>query len=347
MLLQDAIKLAAKFVDKRKDAPGVMKALRLIPAQGDFPPRLYATDGVVGLLLSVDQDLPNLLLPAAELVKAVQKTASVTRVEAAGFGGAEIHLSEDDGNAVYRFEGFPLADYPGFPALPETYFSLDDEAVRRVSHAAGKEEHKPDYHVLRFRPYIVEAFDGSRMARAELANAWEGLVPVRVFSHWPRKGDAEYVFTQHHAFFRIGDQIRFAPIQTNPQYPKLEELIPKAHDGAWMVVEAAALLAAVQRAGKLSPTAAVQFCFGPDFVLVKAWAEANKVCEVRVEGFPGKILETDCEILLDAKLLEGALRAVATPRLKLCYRGTHQPVRLESGGFVECIWHMRAPQPGV
>lgn len=350
MRLQDAIKLAARFTDKRKDAPEPLKAVRLLPSEGEKPSRLYATDGVTGVLCRVDQPLPNLLLPADMLTRAVHKTISVLRIEAAGFNKAVMHMSGADGDATYQVQGLPLSEFPGYPASPGVYYSFDARAVARVKHAVGKESHKPQYHVVSFRPDFVEAFDLYRMARAELPGQFSGLVPGRVFQNWPKCEEGLYAFTEHHAFFRFDDagHVRFAPLQHIKTYPKLAEVFPDKHDGPWMVLDVKALRSAVERAGKMSPTAAVQFVFGPDFLDVRAWALPGNDCAIKVPGRPGVVAaDTDCRVLLDAKLLDASLKAVATPRVKVCYRGDEQPVRLESAGFVECIMHMRSVQQGV
>jgi DNA polymerase III sliding clamp (beta) subunit (PCNA family) len=352
MLLPDAVKLACRFASKSKvpsgAAPNPLASVRLLSAVGDFPPRLHATDGVVGVLCSVDQPVPNLLLPASELAKAVQAKAQILRIENVGLNHAEIYLSRADGDATYSFEGLPLSEFPGFPVPPESFRPVDIDSVLQVLHSAGKEPHKPRYHVVRLRDDRVEAFDGYRLARAELSNGWAGLLPAHLFDHWPKKQETQYVFTEHHAFFRVGDQLRFSPVLHDKGYPNLEELIPEKYVGPWCVVSRASLLSAVQRAGKLSPTSAVQLCFGVDKLVVKAWAEPGKECKLVLEIRPDRLDNRPCfDLLMSAKLLEESLRVMETPRVKLCYGDANQPVRLESGGFTECIWPMRSSQPGV
>lgn len=348
MQLLDAIKLAARFVDKRKDAPEPLKAVRLFPSEGERPSRLYATDGVTGLLCLVDQPLPSMLLPADTLTRAIPKGVSGLRIEALGYNEAALHVPRSDGGEdIVQMQGLAVSDFPGYPAPPGEYRAFDAVAVGRVVHAIGKEAHKTEYHVVSFRPDFVEAFDLYRMARAELPGTFTGLVPGRVFSYWPKCDEGFYAFSTHHAFFRFDDHVRFAPLQNLPKYPNLGELIPEKHDGPWLVVDVASLRSAVERAGKMSPTNAVQFGFGPDFLDVRSWAKPGNDCVIKVCGRPGVVEAVACQVLLDAKLLEASLRAVTTPRVKVCYRGNDQPVRLESGGLTECIWHMRSLQPGV
>ena len=63
MKLKMAIERAVKFCPRGKNTPATLKAVRMVPAYGEFPARLYSTAGHIGVLVDVECDLPNALIP--------------------------------------------------------------------------------------------------------------------------------------------------------------------------------------------------------------------------------------------------------------------------------------------
>jgi DNA polymerase III sliding clamp (beta) subunit (PCNA family) len=353
MLLKEAIQRAAKFIDKGKEAPPIMRALRFIPAYQGMPARVYATNGAVGIILDVGQELPNMALPADPLVKLCKDITGVVSIEDKGNAKAAITVAGKAANdqSTYTLDGLPPSEFPGFPAVPATFNALNPyqwSVIQKVVHAAGKDVAKPELMNVNFRPTVVEATDRSRVARAEIAGPWAGLVPAQLFQNWPKTGNVECVFTDYHCFWKIEDELRFAIIQRSEKYPALEKLIPENHEGWWMVVDVKSLAETVKKAADMSPTASVVLDFGIMGLTIRSHAREGIDFESKLEGrmgIPGGCNAQYTEMLLDGKLLRDALKVVETPKVKLCYGKSQEPLRLESGGLIECLWPMLASQP--
>lgn len=353
MLLKEAIQRTAKFIDKGKEAPAVMRALRFIPAFEGMPARLYATNGTVGIIVDVGQELPNMVLPAEPLVKLCKDITGVVSIEDKGNAKAAITVAGKAANdqSTYTLEGLPPGDFPGFPAVPEKFSLLNDyqwHIIQKVVHAAGKDATKPELMNINFRPTVVEATDRARVARAEIAGPWAGLVPAQLFKYWPKSGSVECVFTDYHCFWKVEEELRFAFIQQSEKYPKLEKLIPEDHEGWWMIVDVKSLAETVKKAADMSPTASVVLDFGIMGITVRAHAREGVDFEAKLEGrmgIPGGQNAQYTEMLLDGKMLGEALKVVDTPKVKLCYGKPQEPLRLESGGLIECLWPMLSTQP--
>lgn len=354
LLLKEAIKRAARFIDRGKEAPPILKALRFIPEHGGFPARLYATNGVAGILVDVGQPLPNMALPAEPLVKLCKDTHQILSITDNGYNKASITTVGKIANdqSVYTLDGLPPSEFPGFPAVPATFNDVPQWwVVHKVVHAAGKDDSKPELRNVHFRPTTVEATDRSRVARAEVAGSWSGLVPAQVFKNWP-KGPVSMAFTEFYSFWKVDSELRFAMIQKCEKYPDLEKLIPEEHHDWWMAVDVASLTETVKKASDMSPTASVVLDFGPMGVTVRAFTCAGVGFESHLKGrcgIPTGENSLSTEMLLNGKLLVEALKVVETPKVRLCYAGSleDKPLRLESGGYVECLWPMLSVQPGA
>lgn len=353
MLLVEALQRAGKFVDKGKEALPILKSLRFIPAYNGMPARLYATNGVVGILVDVDQPLPNMVLPAEPLIKLCRDTTAVIGVENQGNAQALVTVTGKaaKGAALYTLQGLPPSEFPGFPAIPERFHRIQDYqwwSLQRVVHAAGKNKAEAELMNISFRPTAIEATDRSRVARAEVSGPWSGLVPSQLFQHWPKSGDVFCVFTEYYCFWRVGQELRFAIIQRSEKYPNLEKIIPEVHDGWWMVMNVRPLMETVKRAFSMSPTASVVLDFGLMGLTVRAHSKKGTEFTSQLSGklgVPSGRTAQFTEILLDGKLLWEALRAFDTPKVRLCFGEAREPLRLESGNVVECLWPMLASQP--
>jgi DNA polymerase III sliding clamp (beta) subunit (PCNA family) len=354
MLLKDAIKRAAKFIDKTKDGPMVGKSLRLIPKHGEMPNRLYATNGLVGILVDVVQDLPNLVLPADALVKSVRDTRVISKIEDRGMNRAEVttvgKAASDE--AVYSLQGLPPSEFPGFPAMPETFHTVTYwEHVSKVIHAASKDADKPELCNVHFRPTVVEATDKVRIARTEISGPWAGLVPAEVFKDWPKKyeGEVSCAFTEYHSFWKVGDEIRFGFIQKDDKYPDLAHLIPEEHEGPWVNLNVKSLIETVKKAADLSPMNAAVLDFGLMGVTIRAWSKEELAFVAELKGsnhLPGGKGFEGCQLLVSGKALVEALKVIETPKVRLCYQSSQHPLRLESSTHVECLWPMLSENPG-
>lgn len=354
MLLKDAIQRTGKFIDKGKEAPPILRALRFIPPYQGQPARVYATNGVVGVIADVGQELPNMALPAAPLVKLCKDIRLVATIEDEGNAKASITVVGKASNdrSTYTLDGLAPSEFPGFPSVPEKFTKLTPYqwlSIAKVVHAAGKDISKPELTNVNFRPSVVEATDRVRVARAEVAGPWAGLVPAQLFKNWP-KGEVECAFTAYHCFWRIGgEELRFAVIQHSDQYPVLEKLVPEKHAGWWMTISVKTLAETVKKAADMSPTASIVLDFGLMGLTVRAHAREGVGFEAKLGGaigIPGGCYAQYTELLLDGKMLGEALKVLDTPKVKLCYGKPKEPLRLESGRHIECLWPMLTSQPG-
>jgi hypothetical protein len=353
MLLKEAIQRASKFSAKGKDAPAILRALRLIPSYQGQPARLYAANGMVGVIVDVGQELPNMVLPVDPLVKLCRDITGVVSIEDKGNAKAVITVAGKAARdqSTYTLNGLAPSEFPGFPGVPEKFTRLNRYqwgTIQKVIHAAGKDDAEPEFMNVSFRPTVVEATDRSRAARAEIPGPWFGLVPAQLFKHWPKSEDVACVFTEHACFWKIGEELRFAFIQQSKKYPALEKLIPEIHEGWWMVLERVSLLETVKKAADMSPTASIVLDFGLMGLTVRADAREGVNFEAKLNaglGIPQGQCALYTEILLDGKLLGEALKVMETPRVKLCYGKSGEPLRLESGGLVECLWPMMSSTP--
>lgn len=353
MLLREAIQRTSKFVAKGKEAPAILRALRFIPSYQGQPARLYATNGVVGIIVDVGQELPNMVLPVEPLIKLCREIEGVLSAEDQGNATAVITVSGKAARdrSMYTLKGLAPSEFPGFPGVPEKFTRLDYyqwSMIQKVVHAAGKDETKPDLMNVNFRPVAVEATDEYRVARADIVGPWSGLVPAQLFRHWPKSGSVECAFTEFHSFWKMDSELRFAVTQHSKRYAAIEKLIPEKHDGWWMVLERKSLIELVKKAADMSPTASVFLYFGLMGLTVRADARVGADFEATLNaglGIPQGRCAQYTEILVDGKLLGEALKVMDTPRVKLCYGTSEEPLRLESGGLVECLWPMQPTTP--
>lgn len=349
MLLNDAIQRAAKFIDKRKEAPPILRALRFIPACRGQRARVCAANSTMGIIVEVDQELPNMALPAGPLVKLSRNVVAIKQAEDKGNATALITVlgKADRTQSEYTLAGLAPSEFPGFPAIPEKLHKLSPYqwlAIEKVIHAAGKDLDKPELMNVSFRPTAVEATDHARVARAEVVGHWAGLVPVMLFKHWPKSGMVEYDFGPHHCFWRVGGEIRFAFIQKSDRYPVLDKLIPENHEGWWNTQNVRVLGETVKKAADLSPTASVVLDFGIMGLTVRAHAREGEGFEAKLGGalgIPSGRNMQYTQLLLDGKKLCEALKVMDTPKVRLCYGSVEEPLRLEAGRHIECLWPMR------
>lgn len=349
MLLSDAIQRAAKFVVKKRGAPAILRALRFIPSYQGQPARIFATDGLSGIIVDVGQELPNMVLPVEPLLKLCRNITGIVGMEDKGnaVGVVTVAGKVARDQSVYTLQGLPLGEFPGFPAIPEKFTRLTTHqwaAIQKVVHAAATDESRPALMNVCFRSTAVEAFNRWLLARVDICGPWLGLVPARLFQAWPESSVGECTFTEHYCFWKMEDELRFAVLQNRSDYPDLSQLIPEEHDGCWMVVHRKPLIEAIKKAADMSPTGSVFFNFGPMGLRVRTDAPEGTDFEVELKvaiGIPVGQIAQYVGVLLSGKFLLQALQAMDTPRVKLCYgKSPQDPLRIESGCLVECLWPM-------
>lgn len=338
MELSQAIQRVAKVCPKKKDQMA-LQVIRFFPSHQGNPPWLYATDGLRSALVKVDRpDLPNVLLPAGDLVKAAGDPGELEVVET-GFGKVELRTE----TATYQLQGLNFDAFPALPQTPAQYTLIQKEywaEVAKAFHAAAKETEDPELAVVHFTPDYVEATDKNRLVRVEIPGPWAGLVPARAFKAWP-KGEIQVAFTTAHAFFWVGDELRVAGLLTNPNYPKTANVIPPEYQ-AFALVETAAFRDAILQGLAMSGLGVVNLDVNPavDNLVIRAWQEGAEesayVATIPIlhgRGEPGMLLVT-------GKFVHEALQKVSTPNVKLGYGGVADPLRMESGLMTVCVWQM-------
>jgi hypothetical protein len=347
MLLSDAIQRAAKFVAKKRGAPAILRALRFIPSYQGQPARIFATDGLSGIIVDVGQELPNMVLPVEPLVKLCRSITGIVAIEDKGnaLGVVTVAGKVARDQSIYTLQGLPVSEFPGFPAIPEKFTRLTTyqwAAIQKVVHAASTDDAKPILTNVCFRSTAIEAVNRWLFARANISGPWQGLVPARLFQVWPEAG--ECAFTEHYCFWKMAEELRFAVLQPVSSYPDLSKLIPEEHDGCWMAVHRMPLIEAVKKAADMSPVGSVFLHFGPRGLRVRTDAPEGTDFEVELNavlGIPIGQIAHYVAVLLRGKFLLQALQAMDTPRVTLCYgKSSEDPLRMESGCLVEYLWHM-------
>lgn len=336
MELTQAIQRVAKVCPKKKDKAN-FQVVRFLPPQGDGPSYVYATDGLVTSLIKVDGDcLPNVLLPAGDLIKATKDSGEIKIVED-GYG--QVSLITFFG--VYRLQGKSFDCFPGLPRMPSSYtpISLGEWGdIRKVFHAAAKEAEDSELAVVHFTPDYVEATDKARLVRVNLSKEWSGLVSVSVFKSWP-KGEVYVSFTETHAFFWVGDELRIGQLLNCPNYPKTASTIPGEHEGPYAVVSTRKIYEAAKQGAQLSDLGMVTLEFG-DSLIIRAWSENQEASTYQAEI---KIYDGSKHaglFLITGKFLVEALAHVESRNIQLGYGGLSDPLRIDSGAYTACIWQL-------
>lgn len=336
MDLKKAIQRVAKVCPRKKER-AALQVVRFMPAVGEGSPYVFATDGLRSALVKVDlENLPNVLLPSSDLVKAAKDPGNMEVVEA-GYG--KINLVTEVGN--YEIQGLPFDHFPGLPNMPSTYNQIDKSewaAITKVFHAAAKETDEPDLAVVHFTPDYVEATDKNRLVRVEVGGQWDGLVPASTFKVWP-KGEVWYGFTTTHAFFWVGDELRVGHLLHSPSYPQTAKVVPGEHIGPHIVVPTRQVYEAVKQGAELSDLGMVTISI-KDRLTIRAWSENQEAStyEAQVDVYDSTGHEG--MLLVTGKYLAEALAQVESLNFQLGFGGVSDPLRIDSGSYIACVWQL-------
>jgi hypothetical protein len=341
MDLEQAIQRAAKVVPKKKDLEAY-QAIRL----GSNPPLVHATDGQRHSVIAVEDEVPDFLLPSQPLVAAAKEGG--LRFEVLGYGKVRIQSAASQ----YDVRALEVDHFPQRPVVDvDLDYAPDWSEVAKVFHAAAKATQNPDAALVHFTPWCVEATDQGRLARVSVRAPWGGLVPAELFKSWP-KGEVRWGFSATHAYFVIEDsELRVARLVENPMYQRTADLVPELHRGPSMLVSTKALANAAKQGGDLSHLGLVivEIDHERRTVTVRAWREKERqdkdrfAAAIRVQGVLGSPPNEDQRFVavgVHGKYVVEALRQVKTPNVLLGHGAIADPLRLESGMFVECIWPM-------
>lgn len=241
----------------------------------------------------------------AAVIKSLPKGAKVR---------AEITV-EDDGLIVLCdgieavLSSLPIGEYPQLPPLPAESGLVNSEAfarsVARVAAAAGRDDTLPALLGIKFTSdhgrLELAATDRCRLAVDEVT--WTGpdgtdaLIDARTLTAFAKKADKHGKISLHFGDKAgVSDGTRTLITRLIPgEFPKFRSLIPAADDATTTVlVDAAALGAAVTRAGKLlERNTPATLIIGDDGITVQAWRDGalagSQVVAAVLDGDPTEI----------------------------------------------------------
>jgi hypothetical protein len=347
MDLEKAVKQAVRFCEtKDENASFTSRTMRFIPQASthEGKAQVVVHNGGLGLSMQVDIDLPNCVLDAS-LMQAVSKDlkpgVTIKGLEDTGYGRIKFILETTGGELGHTIPGGSKSDWEGFEFAfpnPNDFVEVPHwPLVQKVFHAVSKDY--PFLGNVKFAPTHVEATDKSRYARVDLAGTWEGLVPAILFKFWTR-GPVETCFTKEAAFFRVGDELRFHTLVDSlyPQFPDCSKLIPDIHEGADAIVPTDSLQNVVKSAIGASPTDWVAMDFGQKNMVIRSYQPEGST---RFESeLPVKSSGIG-SLLVNGKYILDALAVADTPNVHLYFGEPLDPLRIESGHTVECVWPVK------
>lgn len=348
MELHKAIGTALHFVPSGKSAAEILKSVRFFSPGANVPSYIYSTDGITGVVIPVDVPCFDMLIDGASLGPV--KTHPIESLFVDPHSGTSSATMKLKGTGGYALTYKNPQAYPDFPAYPERMAPIPNvRGLLQVAHAALKAGEtirgtpRPDLECVHFLPDRVEATDTYRMALADLSLGFTAKIHRNLFKHWP-KGDApvSVAITDTHAWFKIGDEMRFCALQegTYASGRNLREHVTVWHDGPSMVIDTKEFLDVIKRAERASLSNVGALDFGL-FELGIQVLDAERGFSEKISGRPGLAAGSVSEYPtfgVNLKHLVEALRSIPTPKVRVCYGGAANPLRLESGSCVECLW---------
>lgn len=347
MEFKKAIQRVTKVIPKK--AGDRLRLVRFVASKDDIPSMVYATDGVVGSAVYLEEgfELPDALV-GADLLIAAAKDKGELRLVNSGYGNIELHTS----TTTYRLEVSSFDEYPMVFQPPSACIETTDwPYIARAFHAAGKDA---DRDVVHFASKYVETVDKGRLARVWLPTSIDGFVPTTAFKSWV-KGDVFIGVTLSHVYFRVGlDEYRISAFAHPSGYPQTSDVIPEIHVGPAILVDAKDLKNAVDQAVKVSPRGILQLHISLDRVVVTGY----DIVREKLNSFSATIgsehsTDTDaCDgptsttMLMDGKFLGSTLKVVKGEHVKLGYNPSggnpdyNKFLRLDDGSLTTCIWCM-------
>lgn len=341
MDLKNAIKETLKVIPRitaKNRATENYCYLKFQPKTENRSARIYGTDGGRFFVAPVGEDYP--IIPAlahSDLLAKAARDPNDLQLRNLGYGSFELYGGDQN---IYRFISANNNDFPNLPEIPpEDDFQVAAIwPIPAVLHAAAKPTEEAQLSVVRFCPRFVEAMALNRVARVWLVDDWNALVQADLFNATP-KGQVRWCFTETHVFFYFGECLRIAPRKMG-EYPNTEAIIPAQHQGPFALAPIDPLLVAIKQGTAVSELSLVHLLFSPEQIRIRAWIEGDvaEVYEATVPIFHGSGQEG--QLLVGGKPLYDALKPIKTPNVLLGYGGLQEPLRIESGPYVACLWQM-------
>jgi hypothetical protein len=282
-------------------------------------------------------DLPNALIPVGALRKAIKGAKSVDSIREIKPGVLEVAVTakKSKEQMIYQVNCGDIANFPGYPTVPiPTLFKTIPGwgGVLKVLPAVGKQDHKPDLKLVRFHPQHVTATNLEWLIRVNRALGWDGWLLADVFRSWP-KGEVSAAWDVPYAFFRVGDETRFAAVQPETRlqdsFGRYCGYRPPYH----VVLNRILLEDAIKRAQDVSPWRMVSFDFGATAVTVRAFArnrEADADASFAAEVPYERANVVGMQLLLDSTILVAILKLVESPMIRLWFEAPNKPLQVES-----------------
>lgn len=322
MKLREAVLTASRFCwTGKQNSP--MQFIRCIPATGGESAAVFATNGPIGVKITVDCDLPNAMFRGTLAAQAVSAAEGEVSIEQAAQNVWRL--------ANVRLESGQVANYPSLNYAPSEFHACEDWwAVEQVLHAVSKDKVREDLQCVQFKPTAVAATDRLTVARAFIAGQWDGLVPVSVFKRFPA-GDVQYSFDKYCSYFRVGDETRYAILKSGA-FENCALAVPAYHAGPAYALSRERLEAALKRAKSLKQSAvSVTFQQGEIEFHAAGWSDA----------VAGRVLAGEHDpvstMVAVAPFYEAVKRAT-TPRVQVGFTTPGDPIRVDSGPVAVGIW---------
>lgn len=343
MQLKQAIQRAVRFAakDSAEVAPA-FKCLRFLPpALPDDVPRLFATNGVLGIILTLDKDIEvqNAACSAKLCSVMARESEAVLSMEWQG-KGLEFKTRHKSSPSVqtFRLPAESLSEFPSWevpPAAMEYIAPTSWRSVLAVANcASGPKVDDQVFRCVRFTPKFVEATDRFRVARADIDAEWEGLVPCELFQNFP-KGDVFTKFTALVAFFRVDEETRYAVLM-HGKFPDTRSVVQEQHRGHFAKLPVKPLAAAVSQASRMTKFATVRLAFEGSVVQVSSWTADPREQYSSSLVAPGAVKGG---LLVNGKFLLEALQSLDTPMVLVGYGDDPKDLlRLESGRLTMSLW---------
>jgi len=332
MDLHEALTRAVVFTwGGKQQSP--LRYVRLLPPTGGLEEHqnrahVYANNGQQGVMLRLDVDaIPNIALDG-DTLKAGLK------------GAREVLDITSDGSVTTDVGTFqaPLGDinaYPQIPTPPEgmAWYQTDTWwGVEQVFHAVSKDKQQRHLGCVHFKEGVVEATDRHRVARSFLDLPQRGLVPFDVFKNWPKGELVQFAFSPDTAWFTVGDETRMTVLHASHNYPDLDEVLPGEFTGFRRAVPTKPLQEACKQSHGFSK--GVLLTFGEGVTL----SAGSSRTEIEGAAPVGESNPEPISVAVEGKWLAAALKQVTTPNVLLGYTSSLDPLRIESGVYLEALW---------
>lgn len=336
MELRAAIKRAGTFCPKD---PKQLRYIRFLPSVEGTPPRIFATSIAMNIIIDVDQEVPNAMIGVDDLTKIAKSSDPITKLSL----DKDTLVVETEGGQTYRAETHDFKDFPGIPAIPELSELDNWNYIAKVFHSAEPPKGaKPIAECIHFSNNHVEACDGHKMARVAVPFGEDLLVPVSLFKTLPKK-PVSFARNETQAFFRIGDELRYALILDAP-YPDISGFTAPSN-GKVSILDVSNLSARIKEAVAMSETNTVAIQFNDDSTRISSWDDDKD--EAFSVSMPSEGQGVDFTTLVNGKYLLAALKQVDTPNVRMVYLEALDPLYFESASYEGCIWPCLSSNTGA